>query len=328
MLDKHTLLTELEHSLRTGTITRSDIENVVAHSSQAIVMPIDQPRTGSRFSRVFSMLGAVIVLVGIIVLLSQNWSLLSSPVRIFVTLGIAAIAFWTGLATSRSDSNTTISTSSHIIAALLWPVGILVTLYEANVPVGTGALSLLALAVAGMYASLLPWWPRKLFTIVTTLATSIAFLAGTEWLLTNSAYTPNYSLWLYRFLVLGVSYYLVGRLLDTTVKQTKLVPWFYTFGAGLAILTTLLLGSANTGMDHVWEIICPVAALASLYGGVIIRRTSLLITGSVGFVVYLFYISGRYFSDSLSWPLVIIFCGLMMIAMAWLTVYLNRRFIK
>jgi hypothetical protein len=179
-----------------------------------------------------------------------------------------------------------------------------------------------------MYASLLPWWPRKLFTIVTTLATSIAFLAGTEWLLTNSAYTPNYSLWLYRFLVLGVSYYLVGRLLDTTVKQTKLVPWFYTFGAGLAILTTLLLGSANTGMDHVWEIICPVAALASLYGGVIIRRTSLLITGSVGFVVYLFYISGRYFSDSLSWPLVIIFCGLMMIAMAWLTVYLNRRFIK
>jgi hypothetical protein len=128
--------------------------------------------------------------------------------------------------------------------------------------------------------------------------------------------------------VLGVSYYLIGRLLDTTRTQTKLAPWFYTFGAGMAILTSLLLGSAGTGIDHLWEIICPIIAVASLYGGVMIRRTSLLITGSIGFVVYLFYMSARYFSNSLSWPLIIIFCGLMMIAMAWLTVYLNRRFIK
>jgi preprotein translocase subunit Sss1 len=327
MLDKHTLLAELQHGLQTGTITRTDIEQTLTHTN-AVVMPQTEQRTSNRFSRVFSILGAVIVLVGIIVLLSQNWALLASPVRIFVTLGIAVITFWTGLVTSRSDSNSTIATSAHIMAALLWPVGLLVTLYEAHVPTGSGAISLLAVTLAVMYAVLLLLWPRKIFTLVTTIASSVAFLAGTEWLLSNSAYNSDYPLWLYRFLVLGVSYYLIGRLLDTTRTQTKLAPWFYTFGAGMAILTSLLLGSAGTGIDHLWEIICPIIAVASLYGGVMIRRTSLLITGSIGFVVYLFYMSARYFSNSLSWPLIIIFCGLMMIAMAWLTVYLNRRFIK
>lgn len=135
-MNKEELLKELSVKISTGEISREEMTNRfnLALETQRVDSE-ENVKSSTPFSvtKMLYVLGAAIVVVGIIIFVSQIWDDIGSFGRIAVTLGLGFLITAIGSMLLKSKPDESIGTVFHFIGGMLIPGGAVVTLSELNI---------------------------------------------------------------------------------------------------------------------------------------------------------------------------------------------------
>ncbi len=318
-MDSSTLLTELAQKLQSKEIDPADVLRVIETSK-------GKNESHASSSKILPILGATIVIIGIIAFVSQIWGDIGSAGRIFITLGIGFIFTALGSILLKNRPHESIGTIFHAIGGSLIPGGAMVTLSELS----TGQNTLWPVAITfGMicafYCLLTVAHRKPLLTFFAILNGTIflyaftgAMIDGTTW-----EYYDDDALYAYLTMAIGVSDVLCGSSFQNTWNK-KLVPLLYFFGS---------LGFFGATFSRVfdsfpWQVIFGFVLMGGFMLSAKLRSTSILVMSAIFLIAHMTYITSEYFADSLGWPLCLIILGLLFIALGQKALQFNREYVK
>lgn len=338
-MDKIKLLNDLKEAVNNGTLTRGEVDSVLGF--QPIV---SEPQKNSLIRRlgiseIFYLIGGIIVLIGLVVLVAQNWMAMSYSLRVFSTFG-AGVAFFIGaVALTKNRFLGKLDDVFYILSAILTAIGYSVIfmkfINQNNVNV---FLILVPLFLLIQYGITQFFTKKNTFTLFNAVFGTWLFFTLTNVIISNSASVFGLNFHLYRVMLVGISYLLFGYFLQS--KQRPFASFFDFFGilgilgpsfalnvmAGIKVSSSFISGSSNA--PAVWLFLYPVLVVATLFASIYLKKTSFLTFGTIFLVAYLIRITAQYFSNVIGWPIALIFMGIVVIGLGYLAVYINKKYIK
>ncbi len=324
------LLRTIQESIRSGEITKADLQNLIgapdlgAGVTSAASVSAKRSATNSLVSKVLFGIGGLIAVVGVIILLGQNWEEIGFAGRIISTLGISLASYALAISSFRKEKNGE-SSAYFAVSAALAPAGFAVLLSEPwFLPGVTGSaahmfVSGISLAV---FASAL-WATRKsiLHVISTAFATWFVY-AFVSRMIQGSGFTFSFlkDIFVYTSMILALGYLSYGSWLKSKFGLMRLHK-LYTFAA-----FALFLGSALF-LSGVWNLLYAFVLVGAVALSINLRSTPALIVSALAIAVYLVKISAEYFSDSIGWALLLVLIGFLIIGLGYATYYLNKKYI-
>ncbi len=272
-------------------------------------------------------IGGGIVCIGIAVLIGQNWEVLSLLSRILVTFGVSVAAFIAGILFSRDERMEGLGQAFHLIAAVVMPVGIYTVFDAAHLNLDSlGIISLIFLIIFLVYLASTLLFKKTMFLLFAIAYGTILFFVFTQFLL---AQNPIYDWHIdaYRILVVGLSYMFFGYYYSTR-PFSALSGLLYSLGSIGFLGATMSLGGWSPDQNLFWEAIFPLLVFGIIYLSIYVKSRSFLIFGSLFLMGYILKITAEYFSQGLGWSLALVIAGFFLMAVGYLTVYLNRRYLK
>ena len=328
-MEKQDLLQQIKSAALSGELSRQELLDAYDSTKPKI----SETKTGQRtsFSESIQYLGSGIVFIGIALLVGNNWQTLSFAVKILATLGAALVAFIIAAMLLRQEKTRRLGYAFSLISILVMPVGIYAVFDALHLSLRNNGqailfeLILLAIYIPARYAVKL----RLYIVPITFFSTALFFsLAGSVIGPVAGTSTVNFAA--YRFLISGLSYILLGYYY-TTKTDRIFAALFHVFGIFFVLTAALVLSGFSiekTAIQAFWEFFFPILGLASMYFGVFVQQKKVLILSALFLMAYVLKISSEYFSGSLGWPLAVVIAGLVMIAVGYFSVYLNRKYIK
>lgn len=215
-MNKEELLHELSMKLSSGEISPEEIVtsfNLIPTSQQSISTP-ENPKKFTPFSitKMLYVLGAAIVVVGIIIFVSQIWYDIGSFGRILVTLGLGMLTTAIGSTLLKSQPDGNIGNVFHVIGGLLIPGGALVTLSELSNDIVSLWPITITFAVISIFYILLNYVHKSPILTFFSIANGTAFIYS----FVESVVEPTSSYYFYRDLysyitmIIGISYILLA----------------------------------------------------------------------------------------------------------------------
>lgn len=323
-MNKEELLRELGSKINTGEISRREVLDRFGLGSRG---PEGAESSLARFSinKMLYVLGAAIVVIGVVIFVYQVWEDLGSLGRIAVTLGLGFLftAFGSVLLKQRPEDN--IGPVFHAIGGLLIPGGAMVTLSELS----TGQD--LAWPVAITFGVIFLFYLLLNFVHKNAILTFFAIVNGTAtiYLILNAVLGGPFEGWLgvrdiyqYTTMAIGVSYLLLAYAF-LSGWNNKLIGVLYFLGsAGF-------LGAAFSQVfdSALWQTFYPLIVIGGLFLSAYIKSRSMLIMSTLFLLAYVSYITGEYFADSLGWPISLVILGFIFIGLGYVSININRRYI-
>ena len=282
----------------------------------------------ARYSTVLYFIGGGVVVMGIVALIAQIWDDLGSVMHVVVTLGPGLAAFTVGSLLSRRQSLGAAGAAFFLIAALVLPLGLAVTLDEAGVhPDHLEWQSLISIVLMGAFvAAYLLFRSNSLLLYAIAFATW-AFFAITGWIAGPNPGFGEVEFFEYRALAVGLSYPLLAFAFADTSRR-ELSGILYGLGSMTFLGAALALGDWKPNQNMFWELVFPGLVFAVLYASVHLKSRVLLTAGSGFLAAYLLKITNEYFSDSLGWPLALVISGMMLMGVGYLTLRLKKRYLS
>lgn len=275
-------------------------------------------------------IGALIVFIGIATFLNQNWSSLSIVTRIVTTLGSAVISYIVGVSFNQKKDTQSVSLAFFFLSAILFPIGIAVTFNEAGFDIETsGMLSAITGIPLAIFAVSYFIFKRNVFIVSSIAFGTLFFFAFTNTLLEDTAIYDGWKFHNYRVLLVAISYLLMGYYYDT-IRQERLSDALYTLGAIGFLGAALFLGGwkDSSTFNVLWQLLFPFLVAGFIYASVAIKAKSFLLISSFFLMVYIIKITAEHFSENLGWPLALILSGLMVIAIGFATLRINKKYLK
>lgn len=323
------MLEQIKQAAVAGTLTKQELTEAYDAG-----LPGNAEATSKRrmtFSESIQYLGSGIVFIGIALLIGENWNTLSTAARILTTFGSALVAFAISIALLRKEVTHKLGLAFILISILLMPVGVYTIFDALGIKFITSGQQLVYEVVVAVIYIAARWATRlRLYIIPITFFATALFFTLTGMLFSNLSSTALITFTEYRFLIVGLSYMLFGYFF--TQKQDRIfASFFYIFGV-IGLLTSAMFLSGfgsdkNTGQT-IWEIFYPILVFLAMYFSVFVKQTKILVFSALFLMADVIKVSGEYFSNSLGWPLAVVIAGLLMIAVGYLSVYLNRKYIK
>lgn len=289
--------------------------------------PNPSPR-GLTILKIFNYAGAALIFFGIAYFISVNWYSLNDFLKIFATLGSAIAAFIIGILLYIDRKHEEAGSAFFMIAGLLLPVGIFVTLNvlsvtwpaeETDLFVTTICLSFFLLAFI--------YWPRTILLLFCIIFAALFFLSMIDLLITTGGIYPD-NLFNYELMIVGLSCILLGRYLD--LQKTYPLTGILYFTGALLLLTTsyFLSGSIFFGENKQdWRELTALFIILAFIFSVPLRSKAFLYLGAIFLVIYVFDMSyqfARVFGN-MGWPLVLIIAGLLLMFLGYLIYYVHRK---
>lgn len=315
-MEKQEIINFINTQVSEGKITKSDLMQIAAAEDGVL----EKKNTNSKnIINVFYAIGAIIALVGIIILVAQNWEQIGFGGRMFVTLGVAvatyAIAF-----ILKNEEHSSLSQVLFTVSAVLAPMGTGVWLNEAKVeitPVLVGELSLLWAIIFG--AAL--WFTRRNILIIVTafFATVSLYSFAVEFF---KEYYNASDLFKWLTIIVGITYLTIAKELSDSNKERKSVQRiFYALG------TIGVLGSLIT-FSGIFNFITLLVIFGAFYASVFLRSSVILFISAIFLVAHIIKITSEYFADSINWAFALILVGFLIIGIGYSTFYLNKKYIS
>ena len=163
-----------------------------------------------------------------------------------------------------------------------------------------------------------------MFLLFAILFGSWTFFAATSWMLGGAPL--DWSFFEYRVLIVGFAYLMFAYSFSES-EQAPLSGPFYALGIMGFLGSALALGGWTPTQNVFWELIFPGLVFASLFLSVHLKTRALLTFGALYLMAYILKITAEYFTAGFGWPLSLVIAGLMLIAVGYLSVYLNRRYL-
>ncbi|HEY0010880.1 MAG TPA: hypothetical protein VGB97_03145 [Candidatus Paceibacterota bacterium] len=324
-MDNKSLLELVQTKLANGEIARVEVEALLGGNvpAQGVGAPSGlapaAPSGHLGASKIFFYLGGLIILIGITVFVSQFWADLGPAGRIAVSLGSAVVAFALGVFFSRMREPSELAAPFHLIGGVLFPFGAQVLLVELGVSVTLGTWVLLFLALTLLYAA-------AAFAVEYVLVTFFLVAYATVFLFTlaehvlQDALIPNWHS--YFGMLIGVSYLYLGKQFQATrnapiSRFLLLVGSVWFLGASFWLYSSLPL----------WPLIYPVLVAGMIAFSLSVKSMSVLVISALSIMSYVAYITGKYFADSLGWPLALVLIGFAFIGIGYATFYARRTYL-
>lgn len=273
-----------------------------------------KPSRSAVLPRVAAWLGGSLVLAGVCVLIGMLWGDLGFAERVLITLGTGLIALVLAYLAALEPRRERLVTPLYLIAALTQPIGMALVLDRFS----TGRNEALgALAVAGVMAvqgALFAVRVRRSSVVFVTLAFgAVALSAALALVDVDEEFNAT---------VVGVALFLVTWGLTRTPYE-PITPFWFGTSASIVLLAWFAMTRKGLG-----EFVGVLLIAVCIWLSTVLKSRTLLAVGTLALVIYVGDLSGRYFVDSIGWPVVLIGLGALLMGAGTAAVRLNRRFIK
>ncbi|MDD5152486.1 MAG: hypothetical protein PHS95_00570 [Candidatus Pacebacteria bacterium] len=324
-MNKEQLLQELSAKISTGEISREEVASrfgIATNAQREIVGGNSKNATPFSVTKMLYILGAAIVIVGIVFFVRQIWYDIGSLGRISVTLGLGFLFAFLGSMLLKNKPEEKLGAIFHFIGGVLIPGGAMVTLSELN----TDFVSLWPVAITfGIifaFYLLLNYVHKNAILTFFAIANGTAFVYLVVGAIVDGESYMFKDLYAYLTMAIGASYLLLAHAFrDGWNKQ--LIGILYFFGiAGF-------LGAAFSQVfDSVpWQMVYFLLVIGGLYLSVYMKSRSILVVSTIFLIAHVSYITSEYFADSVGWPISLIVLGFIFIGLGYVSIRINKKYI-
>lgn len=325
-MDKNTLLESITAASKDNIITKDEILN--AYDRGQGVKKDTALTRHLNIAEILYYIGGLIVFSGIVILVYQHWSELNTFSRISITLGSAIISYITAVIFTKYEKYEPLSHVFFLISALLSPIGMSIFIYEMKISISFIATQLaISSILLTLYLSSYYIFRKVLFIILNIIFGTWLFFSFTEWVLNGSPAVSMFHLTEYRFLLTGLSYISLGYFFSERDERSLSSP-LYSFGVIALLGATFALGGYSPNQNSLWELLFPLVNFAVIYLSVYLKSKSFLTFGTIFLMAYIGKITTEYFANSLGWPLSLVIAGLAIIAIAFISINLNKKYLQ
>jgi hypothetical protein len=319
--DKNILLDELSDMLTSGQLTNKEVLDrlqLKPNTQQVSVLAIPH----FDFFKILSFVGGFIIFLGIFILVSINWSSLNDFSQVLITLGGGVGAYILGNILLYVSKTKFTGVSFHLLGGLLLPLGVFTWLSKfPSSDINTNAVAFFVfLGVFVLYLATDYFVRNNIFTLFSWVFATLAYWSAFYWITTGSDSVDLYRLDRWAMLALATIYLLFWYMLKDTSKNFT-ARYMYFVGVGLFLASIFALVQ-----DFVWlESLYSLVILAAFYLSTVLKSRVLLGFATLDLIVYIFYITSRYFVDVVSWPIALIVVGFLLVGIAYGVVTINKR---
>jgi hypothetical protein len=273
-------------------------------------------------------IGGAIVLLGISILIMQNWSTFNIVTKILVTLGVGIAAYIVGALMSSDKRLEGASRAFFFIFSVVTPFGMTVVLDHAGYDVGSTAVQsvVFGLLVAAELVSYFAF-KKNVFLLFAIIFGTNLFFSFTGLIIEGSPTVLDWKFFEYRALAVGLSYAMLGYGFKDSVRRPLIGP-LYGFGSFIFLGAALALGGWNPDQNVFWELIYPGLVFGVIFLSIHLRSKAFLTFGSIFLVGYIFKITSEYFTQGYGWPLALVVAGLTLVGVGYLAFHLNRKYMQ
>lgn len=310
-MNKQETLAFIQRQIESGVITREEAAGMPS-------MGVDTVENKSHnLINTFYGIGGVIVVIGVIILVVQNWQDIGFVGQMLVTLGLSLVTFISALIFNRPQHDK-LSQVFFTISAALAPIGVVVFCNEMGIEIerwGTQtivALILFTIYLAAYYAS-----KKNILVFISTVFATWAYYAILLNVLEGSSgimASDSALILKWATIILGACYIVLGN------RFTPLRDFFYNVGA-LGIL------SAGIMIGGFFDVIYIAFIFAAFYGSVYLKSRGMLTLGAMFLIAHIIKITSEHFAGSVGWPLALVFIGFVVIGIGCGTLWINRKYI-
>ena len=306
-----------QHDLGTDEVLAAIAAPVAeAETSDAAAPAAPAPAAPSRpgtLARVMAWLGGSLVLAGLCVLIGMQWDSMGFAEQVILTLGSGLVALVLAYMASLDPRRERLVTPLYLISAVTQPIGMIVILERFSTG---GNEELGALGVAGVMAvqgALFAARVRRSSVVFATLLFG-AIAVSAALALVDVDEEVN-------AIVVGLSLFLVTFGLTRTSYEPITPFWFFVSSS---VVLAAWFGLTRGGPG---EFVGIVLIAVCVWLSTLLRSRTLLATGTLAMMIYVADLSGRYFVDSMGWPIVLIGLGVLLMGGGAAAVRFHRRFI-
>ncbi len=322
-MTKEELLRELSSKVTSGEITREEITSRLAiEKGDSDIISVF---SNISLNRALYLLGAAIVLIGIIIFFGQIWEDIGGAGRVLVTLGLGLIMALSGSVLLNKKPEDKIGSVFHAIGGVLIPGGAMVLLSEiyTTTSVSAGTLAF-AYGIIFLFYVLLNYIHKRVVLTLFAIANGTAFVYFLLGYVTEGQYYEIVSdLYAYLAMAVGVSYILLANSFRGTWND-PLTRALYFFGSG-----ALYAGAFSQVFGSViWQLLYFILVLGGVFLSIKLKSRIILITSTIFLIVHVSYITGKYFADSLGWPISLVLLGFVFIGLGYMSVNISKKYIQ
>ncbi len=318
-MNKEQLLQELSAKVSSGEISRDEV-------TSRLPAQADLPSTAatSHFSvnRILYILGAIIVIAGIIIFVSQVWEDMESFGRIAVTLGMGLLITGLGSILHKKKPGDYIGPIFHFMGGVLIPGGVAVTLTELYPDYATLWPATIAFGAVFVFYFILDYIHKHPVLTFFAIANGTAFIYLFATAAMDSQFYLHGDFYAYLTMVIGISYILLARAFREGWNK-ELVSVLNFFGTGG------FLGAAFSQVfdSRPWEMFYFIIVIGGIFLSIKMKSRSMLLLSTLFLIIHLIYITSRYFTDSLGWPISLIILGFIIIGIGYFSISLNKKYL-
>lgn len=322
-MNKEELLQELSTKINTGEISRDEIFSRLNFAAPTAPLVSDEgTKRFSHFSvtKMLYVLGAAIVIIGIVIFVAQIWNDMGSLGRIVVTLGLGLLIAAIGSMLLKQKPEDKLGAIFHFIGGMLIPGSAVATLNELNVDFVSLWPVAITFGVIFAFYLLLNAIHRHPVLTFFAIANGTAFI---YLLVETMVERPYYDLYAYLTMVIGASYLFLAHAFRDGWNK-KLLGALYFFGSGG------FLGAAFSQVfdSTPWQLFYFLIVLGGLFLSVYMKSRSILVMSTLFLIAHVSYITDEYFADSLGWPISLVILGFVFIGLGYASVTVNKKYIK
>jgi uncharacterized membrane protein len=298
----------LDLAIRHG-LTAADIDAALKQASR-----LPAAKREGVLSKLFGYLGGIFILAGLAVFIGMFWDDMGSAARVIITLGAGFVLYLVGLVTLTDARYERAATPLFLISALLQPMGLFVMMTEYGHGGDPQLASIFVCAVMAIQQGLtFAARPRGslLFAALFYGASGIAIIF--DWLKLDESLNA---------LVVGFSLLCITYAIDRS-RHNAITPFWYFFGAA-----AFLYGTFDMLLEGPLSPILLAECGLLIYVSTLVRSRTLLLVSTLATLGYIGYYTGKYFANTLGWPVALILLGFVLIALSSLAVNLNRKYMR
>lgn len=326
-MDKEQVVTFIQSQIAAGKISKSDLLALAGSTgSQSPVNIGGNSMVGEspkNLTHIFYYIGAIIAVIGVVILIAQNWNDIGLMGRLAVTVGIS---FATYVAGYLFKTQRALSQVMFTIAAAVAPVGAYVLADSLNADFDLNAQIVAALVLFVIFGA--AWFVTKRNILVLL---TIGFATWAYYACIIKVFEVSYldfDLMKWATIILGVAYLFIAygyqnaMVAEAEDKEKNAVQKL------LYALGTLGILSAGIAVGGIFDLVFIALVFGAFYLSVFVKNRLVLILGALFLMGHIIKITSKYFADSVGWPVALIAIGFLVIGVGYGTFYLNKKFIS
>ena len=331
-MDKKQLIAELKSAISSGNLSKTEVLHALSVENTSTETAKDSVIKRMNLSEIFYYIGGIIVLIGLVVLVAQNWNKFAYAMRVFITFGMGLAFFISAVLLSKTDYLRKLGIVFYFISAILIPFGYFVMFIDRinsqNIDFYNTLIPLLCLLQFGITQFVLK---NDIFTLFNTIFGTWLFFGLTNNMINNNVSNFGDNFHLYQIMLVGISYVLIGYYLSN--KGRLFAGWLNSFGAiGILgsgfVLNVMASSDYNPTASALWIFLYPVMLAAAIISSVYLKNSAFLFVGTICLIGYIIRITAQHFSDTLGWPFALIVMGIAIMGLGYLALHLNKKYIK